>query len=66
MDGSYGVVFDVERVKCKAMVVAKDLDIVKTVGMDHTHEANISKYLAKLAVGEMKERIINGTLLFLQ
>lgn len=45
--------------KCKATIVAKDLLVVGSKEPMHTHEGNNSRSLARRAVGEMKQRLVD-------
>ena len=46
--------------RCKATVVTNNERIVKNENPEHTHEANTSVVLAKRAVGEMKQRLVDN------
>lgn len=46
-----------QALKCKAMVISRDLVVAGNKDPSHSHESNNSRGLARRAVGEMKQRL---------
>lgn len=46
--------------KCKAVIVANELVVIKNINADHTHEGNSSTAQARRAVGQMKTRVVDN------